>query len=592
MFYPHPAPRSAPHASADPAPPRACGWLRRGAIGLCLALLAPWPTHAASDLGPAFSTRYAHFEPMPWSQLAGWREDDLREAVSAFLRSCSALGSKPQWSALCEQARGLGPDADVRHFFEAEFNLYQIRDPDRTGHGVVTGYYEPLLQGSRTRGGPYVYPVYGLPEDLLFLDIRAVPPERRNGVVAVRVAGRTVTPDLAATPGEAGLLSVDLSTAPANPRDKKVRLRREGDRLIPYFTRAEIEQGALSAPVLAWTNDPVALYSMQIQGSGKIRLSDSQILRVAYREQNGHPFTPTVAAPSGRPKAARTRGLAAEIVLDDEDGGAAPPVLVRGLHLAPTASPPLPVPASTTVASTPSGAAGAEVEAWVEKLLAQQAPASGKKATVAPPRPDPAPPPIAVESIAPPAKPTPRPPAPTPTRPSVPAKVTSIAPAPAETGPPVTATWPAAISRDPSYVFFREIPDSPDGPIGALGVPLTAGRSIAVDPRTTPLGLPVFLATRSPDGRGTLSRLMIAQDTGGAISGAVRADYFWGFGDDARARASRMKENGQMWLLMPKTYPVASLTAARRTRSLGAAGEPECVVPDPDLCVEDRPTAP
>ncbi|MBL8447142.1 MAG: MltA domain-containing protein [Zoogloeaceae bacterium] len=326
---------------------------------------------------------------------------------------------------------------------------------------------------------------------------------------------------------------------------------------------------------------------MQIQGSGKIRLPDGQLLRIAYREQNGHPFTPTVATPSGRPKAARTRGLAAEIVLEDEATGPAAPVLVRGLHLAPAASPP-PAP-PPVVASAPAGAGGAEVEAWVDKLLAQHAPASGKKAAPpvsAPmaPAPSSSKPPPAALAFDPPTIPAPRPPPPL--------KVATMAPAPSSAGPAATIAWPAAISQDPSYVFFREIPDSPEGPIGALGVPLTAGRSIAVDPRTTPLGLPVFLATRDPQGRGTLNRLMIAQDTGGAISGAVRADYFWGFGNDARTLASRMKENGQMWLLMPKGYPVANLTAARRTRSLGAAGEPECVVPDPDLCVEDRPTAP
>ena len=84
--------------------------------------------------------------------------------------------------------------------------------------------------------------------------------------------------------------------------------------------------------------------------------------------------------------------------------------------------------------------------------------------------------------------------------------------------------------------------------MGALGVPLTAGRSIAVDPRTTPLGFPVFISTG-----GQLNRLMVAQDTGGAIRGPVRADYFWGFGPSAYEQASRMKENGRMWLLMPKT---------------------------------------
>ncbi len=149
---------------------------------------------------------------------------------------------------------------------------------------------------------------------------------------------------------------------------------------------------------------------------------------------------------------------------------------------------------------------------------------------------------------------------------------------------------------DPSYVFFRLIPDSPQGPLGALGVPLTAGRSIAVDPRTTPLGYPVFVSTTSaesyPGGSNApptaVNRLMFAQDTGGAIRGSVRADYFWGFGPNAGSRAASMKETGRMWLLLPRKLETSVLTASVRTRSLGpAAPLPECVVADPDNCVED-----
>ncbi|MBK8337808.1 MAG: lytic murein transglycosylase [Sterolibacteriaceae bacterium] len=147
----------------------------------------------------------------------------------------------------------------------------------------------------------------------------------------------------------------------------------------------------------------------------------------------------------------------------------------------------------------------------------------------------------------------------------------------------------SAISADPSFVFFREIPDGPDGPIGALGVPLTAGRSVAVDPRTTPLGYPVFVSTSQPGRKGKLNRLVMAQDTGGAIRGAVRADYFWGFGADAYAQAARMKESGRMWLMLPNGQQIAARDQATRTRGAGSsAPTAECLVADPDLCVEDR----
>jgi len=106
-------------------------------------------------------------------------------------------------------------------------------------------------------------------------------------------------------------------------------------------------------------------------------------------------------------------------------------------------------------------------------------------------------------------------------------------------------------NTNPSYVFFRELPGDADSPPGALGVPLTSGRSLAVDPRHTPLGAPVFVATTWPNSDRPLYRLMMAQDTGGAIKGPVRADFFWGMGDTAGAQAGRMKQPLRMWALLP-----------------------------------------
>lgn len=108
---------------------------------------------------------------------------------------------------------------------------------------------------------------------------------------------------------------------------------------------------------------------------------------------------------------------------------------------------------------------------------------------------------------------------------------------------------------DPRFVFFREAPpaqaDEADGPVGALGVPLTPERSIAVDPNAIPLGLPVFLATTRPLTHAPLNQLVFAQDVGSAIRGGVRADFFWGYGDEAGDLAGKMKQSGQMWVLMP-----------------------------------------
>jgi membrane-bound lytic murein transglycosylase A len=113
------------------------------------------------------------------------------------------------------------------------------------------------------------------------------------------------------------------------------------------------------------------------------------------------------------------------------------------------------------------------------------------------------------------------------------------------------------LNVNPSVVFFREerIDDPQIGPKGALGVPLTGGRSLAVDPSFIPLGAPVFLDTTQPNSTVPLQRLLIAQDTGGAIRGVNRGDLFWGTGSAAGELAGRMKQQGRMWLLLPKNMP-------------------------------------
>jgi membrane-bound lytic murein transglycosylase A len=129
------------------------------------------------------------------------------------------------------------------------------------------------------------------------------------------------------------------------------------------------------------------------------------------------------------------------------------------------------------------------------------------------------------------------------------------------------ASWPAIrawarqhpdrvdemLRSNPRFVFFREepLPDAGVGPKGAQGVPLSPGRSIAVDPQSVPYGTPVWLDTTEPLATRPLRRLVVAQDTGSAIVGAVRADYFWGWGDDAEAAAGRMKQPLRMWVLWP-----------------------------------------
>ena len=474
----------------------------------------PAASAAGSTAGEAatFSTQLATYTAANFENVPGWGADNFAESWPAFLESCKVLYTRGrEWRDLCGRARQVSGSnaAAIRTFYEREFAAYQIRDDDRRTDGVVTGYFEPELNGSRRYGAPFIYPVYGQPDDMLYLDARKVPSAQRAGPMAARVEGRTVvlqanlsTKDI----GASGLYVVDMSSLVFDTLDRKVRLRINGKQLQTYYTREEIETlGAPNAKVLAFVDSAAALYEMQVQGSGRIRMREGgEVMRVAYAEQNGHPFRPTLARASSGKNRVKTRGLDVELESDDDgDDGDEGEVRTRGFKLA--------KPAAAGVVAVPG-----------------QRP--GVKAT-------------------------------------------------------------GSGNTDPSYVFFRESTDKTGGPVGAFGVPLSPGRSIAVDPRSTPLGYPVFVSTRNPTNGTPMRRLTIAQDTGGAIRGAVRADYFFGDGLQAATQARRMKERGQLWLLLPRGLKVAAATAlGGKTRggSGSTLGEAQCLVPTEDFCVDDQ----
>ena len=473
----------------------------------------PAASVASSTAGEAatFSTQLATYTATSFESVPGWGTDNFAESWPAFLQSCKVLYTRgPEWRDLCGRARQITGSnaAAIRTFYEREFAAYQIRDDDRKSDGVVTGYFEPELNGSRRYGAPFIYPVYGQPDDMLYLDARKVPAAQRTGPMAARVDGRTVvlqtnlnTKDI----GAAGLYVVDMSSLVFDTLDRKVRLRINGKQLQTYYTREEIETlGAPNAKVLAFVDSATALYEMQVQGSGRIRMREGgEIMRVAYAEQNGHPFRPSLARTSNGKSRVKTRGLNVELESDeDDDDPDESTVRTRGFKLA--------KPATTGVVAVPGQRPGVKTTG------------SG--------------------------------------------------------------------NTDPSYVFFRESADKTGGPVGAFGVPLSPGRSIAVDPRSTPLGYPVFVSTRNPTNGTPMRRLTIAQDTGGAIRGAVRADYFFGDGQQAATQARRMKERGQLWLLLPRGLKVAAAALAGRTRGSGgtALAEAQCLVPTEDFCVDDQ----
>jgi membrane-bound lytic murein transglycosylase A len=339
--------------------------------------------------------------PASFADLPLWQESTPAAAVDTFLNSCTALSRKQQWARVCSEALLLpaGDEQAARQFFEEFFSPWQLINEDGSENGTITGYYVPELEGRRTPDALYQYPLYRQPDDLLRVDLSEIYPE----LAGMRLRGRI-----------------------------------EGQRVVPYFDRGQID-GAdtpLAGNELFWVADPVELFFLHIQGSGRILLPGGEKVMISYADQNGHPY--------------RSIGTL---------------LLERG-------------------AMTRDQMSMQNIRRWV-----MENPEAGRR----------------------------------------------------------------LLDENPSYVFFRELEAGIESPPGALGVPLTAERSLAVDPRTIPLGAPVFLATQRPDTDEPLHRLMVAQDTGRAIKGRVRADFFWGMGGDAGARAGRMKAPGRLWVLLPKT---------------------------------------
>lgn len=334
-----------------------------------------------------------------WEQLPDWAEQDLTSSWLAFQQSCRGLKNKPSWKAVCDRAWQVNAtdNAALRAFFETNFTPYQIINPDGSEHGLITGYYEPRLSGSRTPSERFRYPLYAAPDDLLEIDLTEVYPQLKG----MRLRGRL-----------------------------------NGKKVVPYFNRADIDAGKppLQGRELFWVDNAVDLFFLQIQGSGRIAQPDGTLTMVGYADQNGYPYI----------------SIGKKLIEMGE-------------------------------------------------LKAEEASMQGIK----------------------------------------------------QWGARNPEKLPALLAQNPSYVFFRELPDNLSAPLGALGVPLTNEYSIAIDPRSIPLGAPVFLSTTRPNSEIPLNRLMLAQDTGGAIKGAVRADFFWGYGDQAGALAGKMKQKGRMWIFYP-----------------------------------------
>jgi membrane-bound lytic murein transglycosylase A len=364
----------------------------------------------------------SQYVPVLWTDVPGWDDDDHLAAFQTFRTSCKAISSQSDGGAepralgmsLREPCRAakradISDNAKAGAFFQEYFRPLQI---SRLGEdaGFVTGYYEPVLEGSRTRTDVYNVPVYRRPSNLFVRGYTQDSPELPNKGDVFRKIGRR--------------------------------------KLVPYYDRAQIEDGAIAGRGLeiCWLKSQTDLLFAQIQGSARIRLQDGSTIRMNYAAHNGYPYTPV-----GR------------VLID------------RGI-----------IPKDQMSMQ--------KIRDWMEQN------------------------PDAANEVR---------------------------------------------RQNRSYIFFREVPLSDkDEAVGAQGVPLTPGRSIAVDKSLHVYGTPFFIEGKLPieseQAKTPFHRLMIAQDTGSAITGPARADLYFGAGADAGKVSGRLKNNANFIMLVPKSLdPVA-----------------------------------
>ncbi len=193
-------------------------------------------------------------DPIEWSSLQSWASDNHSDVWDGFLKSCQKLKSE-QWLGVCiiAQSHGDLSDAEAREFFESNFDVRPVYAEGGETEGLITGYYEPLLKGSWERSEEFRYPLYGVPKDLLIIDLGRIYPQLK---------------------------------------DLRLRGKLDGNKVVPYYDRARLDddQDLLQGTEILWVDSLVDQFFLHVQGSGRIQLTDGSTVAVGYAGQNGHPY--------------------------------------------------------------------------------------------------------------------------------------------------------------------------------------------------------------------------------------------------------------------------------------------------------------
>ncbi len=356
----------------------------------------------APEKMPALALKKSSF-----GQLQAWDKDATEELFHAFELNCKAINkmktpflgnaeikiSTAEYQSICRKFANIRPQ-ELKGFIEQNFTPYLVMY-NGSSEGKFTSYYEAEIKASYNKSGSYSVPVHGKPTDLIEFNPRDFDPT----LPSKRLVGRV-----------------------------------QNQKLVPYYTREEIVNRGVNAPVILWGDSYVDIYIMQIQGSALAVLDDGSKVRISFADTNGRPF----------------KGIGSIL-------------LSKGVL-------------------KPGQASMGKIKKWLK-----QNPKNADR----------------------------------------------------------------YLNENQRYVFHRL--SGAEGPIGAMGLPLTAGRSLAVDKHFIPLGSLLWLETTGPNGE-KIEKLVAAQDIGGAIKGAVRGDYFWGSGgDEVLELAGKMNAKGRYFILLPKT---------------------------------------